>query len=96
MFCVPSKVLSYLCAGRAVLLAVPNENLVSRIVVEEEAGLGVEPTDVVGFCAAAIRTGSVAGICGKKRGSAARRYAETHFEIERITDRFEQILRGRS
>ncbi|MGE3641516.1 MAG: glycosyltransferase family 4 protein, partial [Pirellulales bacterium] len=53
VFCVPSKVLTYLCAGRPVLLAVPKENLVSRIIADEKAGLGVEPTDLAGFCAAA-------------------------------------------
>ncbi|MCG9894749.1 MAG: glycosyltransferase family 4 protein, partial [Fimbriimonadaceae bacterium] len=39
VFSVPSKVLSCLCAGRAVLLAVPPENLAARIVAREEAGL---------------------------------------------------------
>lgn len=90
VFCVPSKVLSYLCAGRPVLLAIPLENLVSRIVAHEKAGLGVAPTDVDGFCAAALQ------LCDSpefrhEAGRAARRYAETHFDIERITDRFEQI-----
>jgi glycosyltransferase involved in cell wall biosynthesis len=90
VFCVPSKVLSYLCAGRAVLLAIPLENLVSRIVAHEHAGLGVEPTDVKGFTAAALR------LCDSpefrhEAGHAARTYAEKHFDIERITDRFEQI-----
>lgn len=90
VFCVPSKVLSYLCAGRPVLLAIPLENLVSRIVAHEKAGLGVAPTDVDGFCAAALT------LCDspefrREAGVAARQYAETHFDIERITDRFEQI-----
>jgi len=55
VFCVPSKVLSYLCAGRPVLLAVPTENLVSRIVAKQGAGLGVEPNNVAGFSAAALQ-----------------------------------------
>jgi glycosyltransferase involved in cell wall biosynthesis len=93
VFCVPSKVLSYLCAGRPVLLAVPTENLVSRIVAEQGAGLGVEPTDVAGFCAAALELAKSPAL-REKAGRAARQYAETHFDVERITDRFEQILRG--
>ena len=95
VFCVPSKVLSYLCAGRPVLLAVPGENLVSRIIVAEGAGLGVEPTDVTGFCAAALKLAESPEL-REQMGRAARRYAEKHFDIEPITDRFEQILSGRS
>lgn len=95
VFCVPSKVLTYLCAGRPVLLAVPKENLVSRIVANEKAGLGVDPTDVAGFCAAAQLLGDSPDL-RHQAGLAARRYAETHFDIERIADRFEQILAPRS
>ncbi len=93
VFCVPSKVLSYLCAGRPVLLAVPKENLVSRIVVEQAAGLGVEPTDIAGFCAAALQLAESPAL-REKAGRAAHQYAEAHFDIERITDRFERILRS--
>ena len=95
VFCVPSKVLSYLCAGRPVLLAVPRENLVSRIVASEGAGLGVEPTDLAGFRAAALRLAESPEL-REQAGRAARHYADTHFDVQRITDRFEQILRGRN
>jgi glycosyltransferase involved in cell wall biosynthesis len=93
VFCVPSKVLSYLCAGRAVLLAVPRENLISRIVVDCGAGLVVEPTDLSGFCAAALQLAESPTL-REQSGQAARRYAESHFDVERICDRFEHILRG--
>jgi glycosyltransferase involved in cell wall biosynthesis len=93
VFCVPSKVLSYLCAGRPVLLAVPAENLAARIVVDCGAGLVVEPTDVAGFTAAARRLADDP-LLRDQSGQAARRYAETHFDIGRITDRFESILGG--
>ena len=42
-FSVPSKVQSYLCAGRAVLLAAPAANLAARVVRGEGAGVVVEP-----------------------------------------------------
>jgi glycosyltransferase involved in cell wall biosynthesis len=93
VFCVPSKVLSYLCAGRPVLLAVPVENLVSRIVVEHGAGLTVEPTNLAGFRAAALQLAESPSL-REKAGQAARHYAESHFDVDQITDRFEQILRG--
>ena len=94
VFSVPSKVLSYFCAGRAVLLAVPKENLAAKIVDESGAGLVVEPSDVAGFCAAArqlIDSSQRREECGQ----AARHYAETHFDINRIADRFESILAAR-
>jgi glycosyltransferase involved in cell wall biosynthesis len=93
VFSVPSKVLSYLCAGRPVLLAVPTENLAARIVVECGAGLVVEPTDMDGFCRAAqqlVESPELRAGCG----ASARSYAEAHFDINRITDRFASILGG--
>jgi glycosyltransferase involved in cell wall biosynthesis len=92
VFSVPSKVLSYLCGGKPVLLAVPGENLAARIVVENGAGLVVEPTDTTGFCAAARRLIDSPQL-RNELGQAARRYAETHFDIRHIGDAFERILR---
>jgi glycosyltransferase involved in cell wall biosynthesis len=93
VFAVPSKVLSYFCAGRPVLLAVPGENLASKTVVQIGAGLVVEPGDVQGFCNAAqrlIESPDLRSQCGE----AGRRYAETHFDIRRIGDQFEALLGG--
>lgn len=95
VFSVPSKVLSYLCAGRPVLLAVPSENLAARVVVECGAGLTVEPADMNGFCAAAKRLIDSPQL-RRQYAAAARSYAETNFDIRRIGDQFEAILRGRS
>ncbi len=93
VFSVPSKVLSYLCAERPVLLAVPEENLAAKIVVECGAGLVVKPTDISGFCAAAKRLIESPEL-RHKLGQAARHYAETNFDIRHIGDQFESILRG--
>jgi colanic acid biosynthesis glycosyl transferase WcaI len=93
VFSVPSKVLSYLCAGRPVLLAVPKENLAAKIVVECGAGPVVEPTDIRGFRTEAqhlIESPHLRERCGEE----ARQYAESNFDIQRIGDRFETILRG--
>lgn len=91
VFSVPSKVLTYLCARRPVLLAVPADNLAARIVRDSEAGLLVPPDDVAGFVQAASR---LIGDPELRQTLAAngRRYAETHFNIDTITDRFEAIL----
>ena len=53
----------------------------------------VEPTDVNGFCAAA-RELIDAPALRAQFGEAARQYAETHFDIDTIADRFETILVG--
>ncbi len=91
VFSVPSKVLSYLCAGRAILMGVPPENLVSKIVAREEAGLVVPPTDNAAFVAAAKE---LLGDASRRTemGLHARAYAESTFDIETITDRFEQVF----
>ncbi len=91
VFSVPSKVLSYLCAGRALLLAVPKENLAARIVTTISAGPVVEPTDIEGFSANA-RTLIASPDLREKCAKAARQYAETQFDIHRIGERFEAIL----
>lgn len=91
VFSVPSKVLSYLCAGRPVLLAAPRENLAARIVSAEGCGVAVEPEDQTGWCAAAD-----ALLADDARratlGDAARAYAERHFVLDRVADRFEAVF----
>lgn len=93
VFSVPSKVLTYLCAGRPTLLSVPPENLAARIVEANEAGLVAAPGDTAAFLGAAAR---LAGDEATRRrlGANARTYAERHFDIDAIADRFEAVLAG--
>jgi glycosyltransferase involved in cell wall biosynthesis len=93
VFSVPSKVLSYLCSGRPVLLAVPPENLAAQIVSRNEAGLVVEPGDVAGFLAAAKELLEDNALC-ERLGRNARTYAEQAFDLDRITSDFERVLEG--
>ncbi len=93
IFSVPSKVLSYHCAARAMLLAVPKSNLAAQIVTEEGTGVAVDPGDVASFISAAR------GLRSDDAGRAAmsiraRAYAERTFDIVCIADKFERILRG--
>jgi glycosyltransferase involved in cell wall biosynthesis len=90
-FSVPSKVLSYLCAGRPVLGAIPTENLAARTIDRAGAGLVVPPVDQEGFLLAAKRLRNEP----RRRtaaGAGARAYAEATFDTDRITDRFLQVL----
>jgi colanic acid biosynthesis glycosyl transferase WcaI len=91
VFSVPSKVLTNLCAGRPLLLAVPPENLAARIVARQQAGFVVAPDDVEGFLGAAERLIGSPELRARM-GASARRYAEGHFDIDIITDRFEDVL----
>lgn len=92
VFAVPSKVLSYMCAGRPILLSAPDANLAAKIVKEAEAGIVVPTGDPQAFLRAAARLRSDDDL-RERLGRNARRYAEATFNIARITDRFEDILR---
>ncbi|MBE3144590.1 MAG: hypothetical protein IMZ61_11795 [Planctomycetes bacterium] len=91
IYSVPSKVLSYLCAGRSLLLAMSPDNLAARTVVEAQAGVVVNPDNLSGFVSAArnlMERPDLREFYGKN----ARRYAEMHFDIDQITWQFEEIL----
>ena len=90
-FSVPSKVLSYLCAGRSVLAAIPPENLAARTIERAGAGLVVSPTDEEAFLVAAKRL-RVEDSLRQESGRAARAYAEATFDTDNITDRFETVI----
>lgn len=92
VFSVPSKVLTYLTAGRPILAAIPAANQAAHTIRDAGAGVVVEPTDRSGFVESArklIDQGS-AGM-----GDAGRAYAEQAFDIEAITDRFERLMTHR-
>lgn len=91
IFSVPSKLLSYLCAGRAVLLSVPRENLAARIVEQNDLGIVVDPEDANGFVESALRL--LNGPAEREQfGRRARAYADDTFDIDKITDRFEIVI----
>jgi glycosyltransferase involved in cell wall biosynthesis len=91
VFSVPSKVLSYLCAGRALLASMPAENLAARIIASNDAGLLVPPGDRATWAATAAKMLDDVG--GRRAmGDNARSYAESTFDIAAITDRFEAVM----
>jgi len=91
VFSVPSKVLTYHCAGRPLLLAVPQENLAARLVEEIKTGIVVPPNENGRFLTEVKRL-IADGELREKYGRNARRYAESAFDIEGITDKFEKIF----
>jgi glycosyltransferase involved in cell wall biosynthesis len=70
----------------------PRENLAARMLTENAAGLVVPPGDSDGF-AVAVQSLLDAPHRRTAMGDAARAYAEMHFAIEPICNRFEAVLR---
>lgn len=93
VFSVPSKVLSYHCAGRAMLGGMPLQNLAARIILANQTGLCTAPDDSKGFLSAAERLYAEADL-GNQCGIRARRYAEAHFDVHTIGSRFEEIIKS--
>ena len=94
-FSVPSKVLTCLCAGRPVLAAIPKENLAARIIEDSGAGFVMDPIDHVGFVQKAQLLLDEPELC-QAMGESARRWADEKFEIGKITDQFEHVLKQAS
>ncbi len=91
-FSVPSKTLSYLCAGRPVLGLMPAENLAASLV--EQANGKVLAPDAGSLPEAARWISEVLADPERARsiGSSARALAEEEFALARSADRFETIL----
>jgi colanic acid biosynthesis glycosyl transferase WcaI len=90
-YSVPSKVLSYLCAGRPIVLAAPAENLAAKIVTDAGAGIVVPPSDTRTFFHA-VRHFLNDRAAAASAGHAGRKYAEATFNVPHIADQFERII----
>lgn len=90
-FSAPSKVLTYLAAGRTIVAAIPAENAAARLIKQIGAGTAVEPDDTAGLVFAAESL-----LADPQRlaaaGYAGRAYAEQAFAIGPIADQFERTL----
>jgi glycosyltransferase involved in cell wall biosynthesis len=87
---VPSKVTSYLCAGRPIVIAAPWQNLTAKSVAES-GGRVVPPSDAAAMASAVLAFMDDDNL-REETGGRARNYAERVFEIAGITDRFERLL----
>ena len=91
VFSVPSKILSYHCAGRAIVAAMPEDNLASRTIRSAGSGVVVPPDD------AGALVGAVAQVLGAddrrhEMGAAARRHAVEAFDAASNAARFDLVL----
>jgi glycosyltransferase involved in cell wall biosynthesis len=90
-FSVPSKILTYLCSARPLLVSVPTDNLAARVVERSGGGVVVRPGDASAFLGAAARLLADEGL-REELGARGRTYAESAFDVEPVARRFEEIL----
>jgi colanic acid biosynthesis glycosyl transferase WcaI len=88
---VPSKVTSYFCAGRPIVLSAPWQNIAAASIRESKAGMVTPPGD------AAAMVEAILGYLNNQTrrtqtGEHARNYAQQTFDISAITDRFERLF----
>ena len=90
-FSVPSKILSYLAAGKPVVAAIARDNDAARTIEAIGAGKVVAPDDNAGFVAQVL---ALAGDPELRRsmGANARAFAEANFAVDTIADRFEAVF----
>lgn len=90
-FAVPSKILTYLCAGRPLLLAAPKTNLSAFVVQRSRGGMVVDSDDTTAWLDAA-RTLCFDEALRRDLARNARAYAEETFDIQKIGSAFEETL----
>lgn len=90
-YSVPSKVLSYLCAGKPALLSAPLENLSARILSDAAAGISVAAGDSQELIAAAkkLRSSEQERL---RMGTSGRAYAEATFDMRPVARRFTDVF----
>jgi colanic acid biosynthesis glycosyl transferase WcaI len=93
LYSVPSKVLSYMCARRPLLLAVPPQNHAARIVSRSGAGLVASPSDARGFLQASQTLYDDGGL-RLRMADKALSYARRNFNISSIADQFEELFQS--
>ncbi len=90
-YSVPSKVLSYLCSGRPIVLASRSDNAAARTLLRSGAGRVVDPKDQSGF----VKAIAAYLFDDKERqaaGARARLFADQQFDIRGIADRFDIVF----
>jgi colanic acid biosynthesis glycosyl transferase WcaI len=90
-YSVPSKVLSYMTAGKPILAAIPAENLATRTILAASAGVSVDPENPSELRRLARCLIEDRDRC-RQLGTAALTYAGANFQIDGIATRFEQIF----
>lgn len=92
LYSVPSKVLTYLCSKKPIVLSVSPSNLSARILSEAKAGFCTDSGDSEGFINS-IETLINDAALRDKFGANGREYAEQHFKIAAIAEKFISVFK---
>ena len=92
-YAVPSKVMSYLCAQRPILLSSPLGNTAAQVVTRAGAGLVSAPNDFADLLGKAEHIYACADL-RDAMGQSGRDYAVRHFDIQKISQAFEHLISG--
>lgn len=87
----PSKLLSYMAAGRAVIVAAHPASEASRLVRQAECGMVVPAENPAALLGAILRLGSDA-VLREEFGARGRNYVETHFERARVLMQYVDLI----
>jgi colanic acid biosynthesis glycosyl transferase WcaI len=90
-FSVPSKILSYLAAGKPTVASIAADNDAAVTILAARTGIVVEPGEAAAFCNGVLRLASDA----EQRlrfGHNARLFAESRFDIEMKAAQFEEVF----
>jgi glycosyltransferase involved in cell wall biosynthesis len=90
-FSVPSKILSYLAAGKPVVASITADNDAAATIKAADAGIVVEPGDIAGFCDGVRRLAADAAE-RRRLGDNARRFAESRFDVDAKAAQFEDVF----
>lgn len=91
VYSVPSKVLTYMCAARPLLMAVPADNQASKMIESNDAGFVCTPGNTSDFLNAASKLKENESL-RTTQGRQARALAEKLFDIDKIADQFERVF----
>jgi len=90
-YSVPSKVLTYLCSGKPVLLSSPSDNAAAKMILEADAGLTSAPEQMDRFLKNAQQLYENNKL-RESMGAKGRAYAEKQFDLQKIMDQFKTLL----
>ncbi|MFT5435065.1 MAG: lipopolysaccharide/colanic/teichoic acid biosynthesis glycosyltransferase, partial [Myxococcota bacterium] len=89
--CIPSKALSAIAAGSALLAVAPADSDLADLIADHSCGVRVAPGDVDGFVAS-IETLVQDPVRLNALRESARHAAITHFDIVALAERWEELL----
>jgi colanic acid biosynthesis glycosyl transferase WcaI len=92
-FSVPSKIATYLCAGRPVLAVMPPGNAAAQMITASGAGVVLDHSQAL-RAPEVLRSLLDDPARRQRMGDAGRAFAERQFDIDVIAGRFEDVIRA--